>query len=402
MVRVNPEILRWARESAGLDLVEAARKIGLSDARGVQGADRLEAMERGYADPSRPLLLSMAKQYRQPLVAFYLAEPPRAGSRGQDFRTLPVEESEADEAVLNVLLRDVMARQELIRAAIEDEDEPPGLAFIGSASVEINVDQLVARFREALHLPLSEYRACRTVGDSFKLLRGRVEEMGVFVILASNLGSHHTTLDVSRFRGFALADPIAPFIVINDQDSRAAWSFTLLHELAHLWLGYTGVSGGALDHRVERFCNDVASEFLLPSEELREFGPAYWLTLDDLAERVGQFAEERRISRSMVAYRLQRSGMITAEQRNTFTLALRWEWLERQEEARAAKQGNEGGPNYYVTQRHRVGSALLQTTVRLLQSGAITTTKAGRVLGVRPGNIPLLMATPGSTSRAAR
>src|SRR3546814_17037769 len=71
---------------------------------------------------------------------------------------------------------------------------------------------------------------------------------------------------IDAFRGFALADPIAPFVVINDRDAKTAWSFTLLHEVAHLWIGATGVSGGHFEGSTEQFCNDVASR----SEERRE------------------------------------------------------------------------------------------------------------------------------------
>ena len=87
------------------------------------------------------------------------------------------------------------------------------------------------------------------------MLRAKVESAGVFVLLIGNLGSHHSALGLEAFRGFALADPIAPFIVINDQDAKAAWSFTLLHELAHLWVGATGVSGQFTEGQLERFYN---------------------------------------------------------------------------------------------------------------------------------------------------
>ena len=68
-----------------------------------------------------------------------------------------------------------------------------------------------------------------------------------------DLGSHHTTIDVKVFRGFALADRFAPFVVINDKDAAEAWSFTLLHELCHLFLGETGVSAAKIDGAIKRF-----------------------------------------------------------------------------------------------------------------------------------------------------
>jgi Zn-dependent peptidase ImmA (M78 family) len=88
---------------------------------------------------------------------------------------------------------------------------------------------------------LSDFRSQSSAEEAFSFLRSRAEEVGVFVLLKGDLGSHHTAIDLQTFRGFALADPVAPFVVINDQDSKSAWSFTLIHELAHLWLGQTGV-----------------------------------------------------------------------------------------------------------------------------------------------------------------
>ena len=80
---VNPKILKWARETAGMTLEEAAQALD------VTRPQRLEELELGKEQPSRPLLLRMAKEYRRPLLTFYLSNPPGRGDRGQDFRTLP-------------------------------------------------------------------------------------------------------------------------------------------------------------------------------------------------------------------------------------------------------------------------------------------------------------------------
>jgi Zn-dependent peptidase ImmA (M78 family) len=163
------------------------------------------------------------------------------------------------------------------------------------------VDAVANSIVSELKFELQKFRRASTVELAFGYLRRLAEENGVFVLLAGNLGSHHTTIDVSLFRGFALADEIAPFILINDQDSKAAWSFTLLHELAHLWLEQSGISGGWAETRKERFCSDVASKILLPDiiEIGRLDGP-----IAAKIETISKFAENRRISASMVAYRL--------------------------------------------------------------------------------------------------
>ncbi len=115
---------------------------------------------------------------------------------------------------------------------------------------------------------------------------------------------------MESFRGFALADDIAPLMVINDKDARTAWSFTALHEFAHLWLGETGISGDDSENMVERYCNDVAGEILMPASELRQLAPILQRNDVTIAEQIGTFAQAHRVGRAMVAYRLYRAGMI--------------------------------------------------------------------------------------------
>jgi Zn-dependent peptidase ImmA (M78 family) len=392
MPRINAEILRWARETAGLSLEDAAAKIALGSARGVDGATRLAAMETGETAPTRPLLLKMAKQYRRPLLVFYLAQPPRKGNRGQDFRTLPDGSNVEDEATLDVLLRDFVARQALVRAALEDEEERAPITWIGTASVADSTDSLVARIRGLLRFDLTVFRAASSADDAFKALREQVEESGVYVVLASNLGSHHTTLGTDVFRGLAIADPLAPLVVVNDQDAHTAWSFTLLHEVVHLLLGYTGVSGGTFDRSVERVCNAVASEILLPASELQRWKVPPNQTDDQLQADVSEYANDRKISRTLVAYRLYQSGAITEVHWRSLTQAFRLRWLQLRERQRESGRDTPGGPSYYVVRRHRLGTALIRTTARLLSTGAITTVKASQVLGVKPNNLQTLVA----------
>lgn len=399
MPKINPEILRWARETAGLELAEAADKIALGPARGVDGSQRLALLEAGDVEPTRPLLLKMAKQYRRPLLTFYLSSPPAKGSRGQDFRTLPQGSSTEDEAVLDVLLRDIMARQALIRAALEDEDERPPLSWVGSATVDAGVELLVAQIRTALDINLASIRAAASPEDAFRMLRERVEGRGAYVILASNLGSHHTSLGIDVFRGIAVADPVAPFVVVNDQDSRTAWSFTLLHEVAHLWLGFTGVSGGTFEREIERFCNQVASEILLPAAELEQLHIRPNTAGALLEQCISEFAALRKISRSMVAYRLYLQRTISEAAWRSATQTFHRQWLAQRERQRESTRDATGGPNYYVVRRHRLGSALLSTTARLLSSGALTTVKAGQVLGVKPNSVQALVGGVSSSTR---
>ncbi len=233
MPKVNPQNLRWARETAGLSLVEAARVVGLS---GKSAADRLAQMESGEREPTRVQLSKMATGYRRPLLALYLDAPPRNGQRNRDLRRARTPD-EGKEAALTALIRDAYVRHALLQNALEDEDEAEPLPFVGSVGPDATAPQVIAAIQRALNFKIADYRRAESTDAAFGLLREAVETLGAYVLLIGNLGSHHSALKPAVFRGFSIATPVAPFIIcINDGDSRASWSFTLIHEFAHVFL----------------------------------------------------------------------------------------------------------------------------------------------------------------------
>lgn len=372
MPKVNPNILTWARESAGFNVVEAALAIGLT---GANAVDSLTEMEAGERHPSRRQLVEMAKKYRRPLLTFYLAEPPEPGLRTHDFRTIPKQRL-GSEALVNALVRDVKARQAIVANALEDAQEAEPLGIVGSLRVQDGPAHLAKAMMQALGVSREAFRAARSKDDAFRLLRDATERAGVFVILMGNLGTFHTAINAEVFRGFAMADPVAPIIVINENDARAAWPFTLLHELGHVLLGQSGISGYRADLDIERLCDRAAAAYLLRPGEIKQLpsgGP-----IAPLIEAIGEFANVRHLSRKMVAYNLLREGMITGAKYHAICAQLD---VER---AEAAAGRNKGQPNYYVVRQHRVGQGLIQLVNRMVAGGALTSTKAGKVLGVKP------------------
>ncbi|HEX5211394.1 MAG TPA: ImmA/IrrE family metallo-endopeptidase, partial [Pseudolabrys sp.] len=350
--------------------------------------------------PTRTQLLKYASIYRRPVISFYLKSPPKKGERGHDFRTAAVAHAtDRENGLLDALLRDITARQEMIVDLLESNQEAAERPFVGSAKIEDGSASLVSSIAKELQFDNTSKDARKGGVDGiFRDLRARAESIGVFVVIAGDLGSHHTALGTDLFRGFAIADKIAPFVVINDQDARSAWSFTLIHELAHVWLGQTGVSGetGANDpktfeERIERYCDDVASQFLLPPEAVREKPTRTMDTPDAAASVIATFANQWCVSEPMVAYRFYRMSWIS----NNIYRELNAEYVRRwrasrQGEKEEAKEG-ETGPNYYVVRQHRLGSALIDLVRRNLRGDNITHTKAAKVLGIKPGIVePLL------------
>jgi Zn-dependent peptidase ImmA (M78 family)/transcriptional regulator with XRE-family HTH domain len=386
---VNPEILTWARETAGLSLEGAADAIQLGAARGLSGAERLKALENSQGEPSRALLRRMAEKYRRPLIVFYLKRPPDTGNRGEDFRRAPNAPPLEYDPQLDALIRNVRARHDLARSLLEDEEASP-LRFISSHTMEHGAPAVAKSIRATIDFDVAEFRRARDVDVAFNYLRGCLERQGIFVLLVGNLGSYHSNIPAVAFRGYAIADVIAPFIVINDNDAHAAWSFTALHEAAHLWLGRTGISGPSHEAGIEVFCNNVAGRLLLARAELQELMDLRGLPLADVLNRISPFASERNISRRMVAYQLLRANIIDEARYEEVCRRLHDDWLESRAKAPDAARDS-SGPNYYVVRRHRLGPALLHLARRSLDGGVLTPTKAAQLLAVRPVSVHALL-----------
>lgn len=399
---INPRILAWARESAGLSIEEAADRLGFRSGEKRSAAEKLAEIEAGNQYPTKNQLMKFAAVYRRPLLSFYMDEPPRRGERGEDFRTLDVHVSPRDNALLDALLRDIRARQEMVKSILEDEDDARPLPFVGSMSQTDGVEAVANSIGGALNLPAdARLRPGRNSGadELFRELRHRAERAGIFVLLVGDLGSHHSAISETVFRGFAIADSLAPFVVINDQDAKSARSFTMIHELAHIWLGQSGVSGAADKiearteaGRVEQFCNDVAGEFLLPQSALNAFEripadapPA------EIHRAITHIAQVWSVSEPMVAYRLNRMGWISRTAYRQLASDYAARWMSIKQRTKEKNKESEGGPSYYVVKQHKLGNALIDVVRRTLRENILSHTKAAKVLGVKPSSVEPLI-----------
>jgi len=413
--QVNPAILVWARESAGLDVQDAAKKLAFGDSKEASGTAKLLELERGARRPTRTQLNKIAKTYRRPLLTFYMAAPPRKAPRGEDFRSTGSKVSARENALLDALLRDLKARQEIVRDLLEDLDEATPKAFVGSSRLAEGAQPVADRVSALLGMPKVRSNWGGTPDEFFKNLRSAVEKIGVFVLLTGDLGSHHSTLSEEVFRGFAVADPVAPFIVINDHDARTARSFTLIHELVHILVGETGVSGTPESvrensdlGRIEQFCNDVAGLVLLPTSFAdRRPGELTVGTTSATTRYIESVAKAWLVSEPLVAFRLKRLGWISSGTYRELANIYAKRWASIKESTRAANQLREGGPSYYAVKQSRLGEALVDVVRRTLRENRLTHTRAARVLGVKPSSVePLIRryekSSPGLVAMGAR
>jgi Zn-dependent peptidase ImmA (M78 family) len=392
--QINPRMLTWARETAGLSVEEAAEKLGLKDSAKASAAEKLLALEAGQRAPGQTTLQRAVAAYRRPLIALYMAEPPKRGERGQDYRTVSGFVSARDNGTLDALLRDVRARQQMLRQVLEDEEEARTLPYVGSARIAHGAKKVAASIRASLEVTEEQQRLNKGPTGLFTLLRSASERIGVYVLLLGDVGSHHSDIGEEVFRGFALADDVAPFVVVNDNDAVAARAFTLVHELAHIWLGASGVSGplhGMSDNVIDRFCNDVAGEFLLPPDEIPDHSALRGADIALVVRATERLAEAWNVSQAVVAYRFARNGWIDGAMATALFKMFADRWRREKQRVRDTRGPDDSGPTYYVVRRHRLGSALLDVVRRALQGESLTHTRAAKILGVSPSSVgPLL------------
>jgi len=378
-------MLKWAREAAELPLDEAARKIGLQTTKTATGAEKLARLESGDKAPSYKQLTSMADAYHRPLITFYLGKPPIIENKGGDYRKLPDDYSREENALLEALIRDVKARQSMIRSLLEDEDEAHPLPFVASMTRRNGVPEVAEHIRSQMGITLEGIRQCPNKGAVFNFVRAKAEAVGFFVLLAGDLGSHHSDIGVDIFRGYAIADPIAPFIVINDNDSKGAWTFTLLHEIAHIFLGEEGVSNTWAENQIEQFCNEVAAALLVNTAELFELGITQATAREDKLAAIHHFSATKNLSNTFVAYNLYKSGCLSWAQYEDLSKEFREQWQARKQATKKTSQGR--GPSYHLIKRHRLGGAITDFVSRMMGEGALSPTKAAKILGVKAHNI---------------
>jgi Zn-dependent peptidase ImmA (M78 family) len=377
---------RWTHGGRGCGKArsEGQRKgVGRRKARGSRG---WEARRGGdHASKGRFLIPSAPDRLLS-------GAPPARGERGEDFRSSKTA-SARENATLDALLRDVRARQQMVREVIEEADEAERRTFVGSARIADGPAKVAGSIRATLGVTEDQQRRTKDAGALFTMLRTAAERAGIYVLLLGDVGTHHSDIGEDVFRGFALADDLAPFIVINKNDAATARSFTLLHELVHIWLGASGISGplrGVPENVVERFCNDAASEFLLPQSAISDYAHLMRAPLNDVMETVRTLATTWSISEPAVAYRFAKEGWVSEPVASSLFAMYLERWRREKQREKDNRQPDDTGPGFYMIRRYRLGAGLLVVR-RALQEDILTHTRAAKILGVGPASISTLL-----------
>lgn len=355
MAKLNVEVLEWA-----------VRRSGLSDEQIVKAFPKYHAWLDGSWKPTVKQLRDFASKTHVSVSELFGSELPDYALQIADFRTVDDAPAQDPSPELFDTVDTMMGRQDWMRDYFLHEGYAP-IAFVGSYRGVERSDEtrerIVADLRELLKLDEGWAASCKTVAEALKTLKDRVEMAGISVVINGVVNDNtHRTLDVDEFRGFVLADDMAPIVFINGRDAKSAQVFTLVHELCHLAFAQTGVSNapddGNSDVAMERFCNAVAADFLVPTSILAG-------RLDDAAAgaylALKTVAHACKVNFIVAARKAKDTGLIDEE---TFFAA----WRRYKDDVPEAAKPDKGGGNYFLSKQYKLGSVFSEAVLTAVRT----------------------------------
>lgn len=367
---INPKILRWMRERGGLDVGDAARVAHISP-------EQLTHWEAGESQPTFLQAQKLAQALHAPFGYLFLTEPPLENLPLPDLRTLggaPVPRPSID---LQDTIRLSLQRQTWYLDHLHDEGATP-LPFVARFTTAAPIRAVATDMRAVLSIDIEKGQ--RNWEVYFRQLIDAAESVGILIMRSGIVGNNtHRRLDVSEFRGFAISHPLAPLVFINTADAPVARLFTLIHELAHIWVGSSGISNASPGNarREEVFCNAVAGEFFAPHDVFT----ALWAnSTTSLPERVAELALRFHVSRLVIMRRALDLGLVDH--------AAYWQHYQAELAAFRDKPG--GGGNFYRNASVKNSKRFARAVLAEALSGRLLLRDAGHLLGVQPGKLRLL------------
>jgi Zn-dependent peptidase ImmA (M78 family)/DNA-binding XRE family transcriptional regulator len=375
---INGDLLRWARERAAMPPEELAKKIG-------QKPDRLVEWESGTEQPTFKQAVQLASVTHVPFGYLFLPKPPVEELPLPDLRTLGTVPAKPLDLNTRNLVEDVLFKHGWFVDYLKDQGADP-LPFVGKYKASDNAITVANDIRETLQLA-DAAKQTRNWETYVRLLIDKAEDAGIWVMRTGIVGSNtHRPLSVQQFRGFAISDPIAPLIFINGKDALAAQIFTFAHEIAHIWLGSTGISNVQIgrkdfgtDRATEIACNRIAAEVLVPEKEFNE----QWSNSRPPTDNYDTLSQRFKVSRIVIARRALDLRKVSDSSYAQFFKKEEESW----EDDRNRKADEDGGGNFYNTLPLRNGARFTDAVVSSAIAGETLLRDAGALLNMQPASV---------------
>lgn len=356
---ITPSVLEWAIKRAGVSAESIHKKA--------------EQWVSGKARPTFKQAVDIAKTLQIPFGYLWLKEPPKEQEIIPDLRTIGNGGLAQIPLELKTVVNDVKQKQEWFKEYAKTNGilkcEAIG-RFKGSDDTQKIADDVTAR----LEIQDLVGSGC----DKDRMLKNlieKIEKLGILVMRNSILrGNTKKKLNLDTFRGFAIFDEFAPLIFINTNDSKAGQIFTLMHEVAHLWIGQSGISDLDIreNNKIELVCNEIAAKILMPKTKIqkvfREFG-------DD--RRLERIADRFSVSTLAVLNRLRSLNLLAPSRYQELYDA------ELEKFSRIPKTRPSGAPPPEVMVRVRNGYLFTFAVTSSVLSGDETYTNGASLLGFK-------------------
>ena len=379
---ITPKVLKWARESARISLEVAAAKVPVEP-------ERLKEWEDGEAHPTIRQAETLAKAYRRPFAIFFLPEVPRDFKPLQDFRK-PNSKPLSTASIF--IIREIQQKQAWISDVYQENEEEP-LSFVGKYNINSNPVQVANDILDTLQISPLHY----TSDNPIKEWISKAEAKGIFVSRTSFIHSR-LLLDNDELQGFSVVDKYAPFIFVNSDDWNAPQLFTLVHELAHIWIAESGVSneieaGMSIKevHPVELFCNEVAANLLMPLSVMNAIDNKIF----DSFGNIFKTSKSLGVSTFALLVRAYNLKQISSEKYRQLKITADYEFkafLKREEEKKTKQKKQKGGPDYFRLLVNKNSFLFTQVVLDAFRGGSIEPTLASRLLNTQLNNFSKLEA----------
>ena len=358
-IDIKANILKWAIARAGYDLQEFTTKV-----------PNVQKWINREKQPTVKQLEDFSKKVHLPFGYLFLPNPPEEKLPIPFFRTNNPQATKVSVNVYDTILL-LQQRQDWLREYLKDNDFKT-IPFVGKFRNNENVAAIVADIRRTLGLQENWASQYDTWEESLNNLSHKTEEVGIIAIFNGIVENNtHRPIEVEECRGFVLVDDYAPFMFINNSDSKAAQMFTIVHELAHIWTGYSaGFDFRKLkpaDNPIEILCDKVAAEFLVPQNAFNEV----WQRNPTIKYCSRYF----KVSEIVIARRALDTGKITQQQFYTFYD----EYINREFKK---KEGASGG-DFYATTKKRLSMTFAAHVNNAVKTGKLLYRDAYRLTSLK-------------------
>lgn len=343
---------------------------------------RIVEWEEGISQPTIRQAEILAKAYRRSFALLFLPDIPNDFQPLQDFRQQDAKELGTASIFI---IRELRQKQAWIRNLYE-ESSNNALPFVG----KFNTSHAPALVAEDMLSTLGIHPLRYSFANPMREWISRSEEKGIFISRTSFIHSR-LKLDSDEMQGFAIADRLAPFVFINSDDWEAPQLFTLVHELAHIWIAESGISN-EIDpgvkqrgkyHPVELFCNEVAANALMPAASMYELPASAFSSIGHVYSMAKRFG----VSSFALLVRAFQLRLITADRygRLKKQTAEAFE-VYRQKEAAKELYKKKGGPDYFLLLVNKNGHLFTQVVMDAYAGGLIAPTEASNLLNTQVNN----------------